>query len=57
VGQFSVQKVGHFWMQFNRFKDNIAKDTPFIGIILYTGETALSFGGSLWAVPFGAMWN
>ncbi len=39
------------------FKDNIAKDTPFIGIILYTGETALSFGGSLWAVPFGAMWN
>ncbi len=39
------------------FGVNIAKDRPFIGIVLYTGESGLSFGDNLWAVPFGAMWG
>jgi hypothetical protein len=38
------------------FKENIAKDRPFIGIVLYSGEFAGSMGNSLWAVPFGALW-
>ena len=38
------------------FKENIAKDRPFIGIVLYSGEFAGSMGNSLWAVPIGALW-
>jgi len=39
------------------FRDNLAGDRPFIGIVLYAGEHTGSFGDDLWAVPFGAMWG
>lgn len=38
------------------FRDNIANDRPFTGIVLYTGELAGSMGDNLWAVPIGALW-
>lgn len=38
------------------FKENLAKDRPFIGIVLYSGTLAGSMGDNLWAVPFGALW-
>lgn len=38
------------------FRDNIAKDRPFTGIVLYSGEMAGSVGENLWVVPFGALW-
>lgn len=39
------------------FKENIAQDRPFVGIVLYSGEHAGSMGDNLWAVPFGALWS
>ncbi len=39
------------------FRDNLAGDRPFIGIVLYSGTFSGSFGDGLWAVPFGAMWG
>jgi predicted AAA+ superfamily ATPase len=39
------------------FKENLAKNRTFIGIILYTGEFPASFGNDLWAVPFGLLWS
>ena len=39
------------------FKDNIAEDHKFTGIVLYTGENILSFGKNIWAVPINAMWG
>jgi predicted AAA+ superfamily ATPase len=39
------------------FKQNIAKDKPFIGIIMYTGENTLSLGNDIYAVPMAALWN
>lgn len=39
------------------FRDNLAKDRPFVGIILYSGEFSGSFGGGMWAVPFSALWS
>lgn len=39
------------------FQDNIAKNRPFIGIVLYSGELAGKMGNHLWAVPFGALWD
>lgn len=39
------------------FRDNLAKEKRFIGIVLYTGERALSFGEGMWAVPIGALWG
>ncbi len=38
------------------FRDRIAGRNPFVGIVLYSGKTAGSFGEGLWLVPFGAMW-
>ena len=38
------------------FRDRIAGRNPFVGIVLYCGKTAGSFGEGLWLVPFGAMW-
>ena len=35
------------------FRDNLAGDHPFTGIVVYTGETTLSFGKGLFAVPIG----
>ena len=39
------------------FKDHLAKDRPFIGIVLYGGDYAGSMGNDLWAVPFGGMFE
>lgn len=38
------------------FKDNLAKEKPFIGIVLYSGEFVLPFGPDMWAVPYGKIW-
>ncbi|MCE3231205.1 MAG: ATPase, superfamily protein [Alphaproteobacteria bacterium] len=38
------------------FRDNLAKKNPFVGIVLYTGDAAISFGDDLWAVPFSMIW-
>lgn len=38
------------------FRDRIAGENPFVGIVMYCGKTAGSFGEGLWLVPFGAMW-
>lgn len=38
------------------FQENIAKDTPFVGIVIYTGEQPLLFGKNLWAIPVGMLW-
>lgn len=39
------------------FRDNIAKEKSFIGIVLYSGESIGSMGKNLWAVPFSALWG
>ena len=39
------------------FKSNPAKKRPFVGIILYTGEFAASFGNNFWAIPFSHLWS
>lgn len=39
------------------FKNNIAKNRTFIGLILYTGEFPASFGNNLWAIPFDLLWS
>jgi len=39
------------------FRDNLAKDRPFTGIVLYAGGFPGSFGKGLWAVPFSAFWS
>ncbi len=39
------------------FRDNLAGDRPFTGIVLYAGEFAGSFGNGLWSVPFSAVWG
>ena len=38
------------------FKENIAKKTPYRGIVLYSGEDTLSFGNGMLAVPIAALW-
>ena len=38
------------------FKENIAKDRPFKGVILYTGEHIAPFGKDMMLVPFGSLW-
>ena len=35
------------------FRDNMSRDSAFIGIVLYTGATTLPFGKDLYAVPIG----
>lgn len=39
------------------FKENIAGDREFTGVVLYSGELAGSMGDGLWAVPFGTIWE
>ncbi len=39
------------------FRDNLAGKRPFVGIVLYAGKFAGSFGGGLWSIPFGAVWG
>lgn len=38
------------------FKENLAKDKPFKGIVLYSGEHIASFGDDMMAIPLGALW-
>lgn len=38
------------------FRDNLAGDRPFTGIVLYAGEFSGSMGDNMFAVPYGAMW-
>lgn len=51
----SMVKAEHF-KHLKWFKEYLAKDKPFIGIVLYTGEHAISFGEGFWAVPMNALW-
>ncbi len=37
------------------FRDKLAKDRLFIGVVLYSGEFSGSMGSNLWAVPFRAL--
>ena len=39
------------------FRDNLAKGRKFTGIVLYTGDTTLSFGEGLKAIPLAALWQ
>ena len=39
------------------FRNNLAKTQKFVGVILYTGQTPVSFGPNLWAVPFSLLWS
>lgn len=39
------------------FRDNIARNRPFIGIVLYSGREAGSMGKQLYAMPMGALWQ
>ena len=39
------------------FKNNIAKEREFIGIVLYAGEETLPLGDDMYAVPIAALWN
>ena len=39
------------------FRDNLAKGRKFTGIVLYAGDTTLSFGEGLKAVPIAALWQ
>ena len=38
------------------FRDNMVKDTEFVGVVLYTGEHVVPFGDRLWAVPISTLW-
>ena len=38
------------------FKENLAKDKSFIGVILYTRAYPLSFGGNFWGLQINALW-
>jgi predicted AAA+ superfamily ATPase len=38
------------------FRENIASDKKFIGIVLYTGENVLPLGPDMLAVPIAALW-
>ena len=37
------------------FRDNVAREKPFTGIVLYAGDTTLPLGKNLYAVPLGAI--
>ena len=39
------------------FREKIAGNRHFVGIVLYSGKTTGSFGEGLWLLPFGAMWE
>jgi len=51
----SVVTQDHF-KHLKWFKQHMVKDTPFVGIVLYTGEHVLSFGDGLWALPISVLW-
>lgn len=39
------------------FRDHLAKDRDFKGIILYTGSQVIRFEDDLWAVPIHCLWS
>lgn len=39
------------------FRQNLEKEKPVIGIILYAGEDIMPFGENLWAVPLDCLWS
>ena len=39
------------------FRNNLAKNKKFIGVILYSGENTISFGEDMIAVPTACLWN
>ena len=39
------------------FKENLAKNKNFVGIVLYTGEHVVPFGESMLAVPMNNLWD
>jgi len=47
---------GHF-KHLEWFRDNLVKDRPFQGCVLYTGSSALSFGDRLKAIPMSIFWS
>ena len=47
----------HDFRHLEWFRENLAKDREFTGIILYSGEFCGSFGDGLSSVPFGALWS
>ncbi len=49
--------TGNDFKHLRWFKENIADDRSFTGIVLYAGEHAGSFGDGLWAVPFSDIWR
>jgi predicted AAA+ superfamily ATPase len=39
------------------FKENIVKDKNFVGILLYTGEHAMSWGDDIYTIPINNLWD
>ena len=39
------------------FRDNLAKEKSFTGVVLYTGEDTLPLGEKIFAVPLACLWN
>lgn len=39
------------------FRDNLAKDNKFTGIVLYSGENTITFGKDMHAVPTAILWH
>jgi len=55
-------KAGHHvgaddFKHLNWFRDNLAAQRRFTGLVLYTGEHTLSFGEGNFAVPIGTLWT
>lgn len=39
------------------FKNNLAKDKKFVGIVLYSGENVVPFGENMFAIPINNLWD
>jgi len=39
------------------FRENLAGQNKFTGIVLYTGEHVLPFGDGMWAMPISVLWG
>jgi uncharacterized protein len=39
------------------FQEHLAKDRPFVGIVLYSGSLPFCFGQNLWAIPISMLWT
>ena len=39
------------------FREHLAKDKEFMGIVLYSGEDTLPFGENMFAVPTASLWE